>query len=107
VATIPTGSALGSIELDVQGDESFTAALLAPRGLERGEEVNSPESIFLVHRALARGKALPANVGDVLGADLDGGTFARVVPVQGTLFKVLVRVAVAGSSGGPAPSPGH
>jgi serine/threonine-protein kinase len=107
VATIPTGSALGPIELDVQGDESFTAALMAPRGLERGEEVNNPESIFLVHRALARGEALPANVGDVLGADLDGGTFARLVPVQGTPFKVLVRVAVAGPPGGTAPPPGH
>lgn len=107
VATIPTGSTFGSIELDVQGNESFTAALLAPRGLERGEEVNSPESIFLVHRGLARGEALPANVGDVLGVDLDGGAMARLMPVPGTPFTVLVRVAVGGAPGGPAPSPGH
>jgi serine/threonine-protein kinase len=107
VATIPTGSALGSIELDVKGGESFTAALLAPRGLERGEEVNDPESIFLVHRALARGEALRAQVGDVLGADLDGGALARLMPVQGTPFSVLVRVALAVPPEGPVTLPGH
>lgn len=93
VATFPTGSAVGSIELDGHSDESFTAALLAPRGPERDQEVGDPEPIFLMHHALIRGEARPANVADFLGADLEGGTLVRREPVRGTSFSVLVRIA--------------
>jgi hypothetical protein len=93
VATFPTGSALGSIELEDPGDIRFTAALLAPRGLERGETAPNPVPIYILHHALSRGEALPAPVEDLLGADLSSGAFVRLVPVRGTPFSVLVRVA--------------
>jgi serine/threonine-protein kinase len=96
VATVPTGSTLGAIELDDADNEGLTAALVAPRGLERGERVINPEPIFMVHRALQRGEARPARETDVLGEDTGSGAFVRLVPVRGTPFSVLVRVALEG-----------
>jgi serine/threonine-protein kinase len=92
-ASLPTGSALGSIEFDDPDDERLTAALLAPRGLERGESETNPEPIFIMHRALSRGEALVARADDVLSTDAGGGSLVRLVPVRGTPFSVLVRVA--------------
>jgi hypothetical protein len=102
--TLPTGSAFGSIELEDPGEEDFTAALLAPRGPERGEPVISPDLVFLQHRTLARGQAPSAGTGDVLGTDLGKSGLVRLVPVRGTPFSVLVHVAYDGPLAGASPS---
>ncbi|MEO5727377.1 MAG: serine/threonine protein kinase, partial [Byssovorax sp.] len=103
-ASLPTGSAFGSIELEDPGDEGFTAALLAPRGPERGEPATSPDLVFLQHRTLARGQAPSAGIGDVLGTDLGQSGLVRLVPVRGTPFSVLVHVAYDGLLASASPS---
>jgi eukaryotic-like serine/threonine-protein kinase len=95
-ATLPTGAAFGSIELEDPGDNDFTAALLAPRGPERDEPRTSPDLVFLKHRTLRRGQALSAGMGDILGNELDQSGMVRLVPVRGTPFSVLVHVAYDG-----------
>ena len=103
-ASLPTGSAFGSIELEDPGDKDFTAALLAPRGPERGESSTVPGLVFLQHRTLARGQAPSADIGDVLGTDLGQSGLVRLVPVRGTPFSVLVHVAYDGPlAGGSTP----
>jgi hypothetical protein len=95
------GSAFGSIELEDSGDDAdFTAALLAPRGPERGESETVPDLAFLQHRTLPRGQAPSAGLGDVLGTDRGQSGLVRLVPVRGTPFSVLVHVADDGPLAG-------
>ncbi len=91
---LTTGSALGSIVLDDEGREDLTASLLAPRDRERSPGVIDPAPVFILHRALRRGEALPAHADEPPDTDLEAGALMRVVPVRGTPFSVVVRVAV-------------
>lgn len=92
---LPTGPMLGSIVLDDSGSEALTASVLAPRDRERSPGVVDPDPIFLLHRALRPGQARRARDDPPPAHEADGALM-RVVPVRGTPFSVVVRVAVAG-----------
>lgn len=93
-ASLFTGSALGSIELDDPAAEELTAALVAPRDRERDPGGLELEPIYILRRTLGRGEAVPAGHDDILGTGPGSAAFVRVAPVRSTPFSVLVRVAL-------------
>jgi hypothetical protein len=98
---ISTGSVLGSIQFDDRDMAGLTAALIAPRDRERLPGVIDREPVFIMHSGLGLGHVVPARTREMLDADIASGGYMRVVPVRGTPFSVLVRVAFGGS---PAPA---
>jgi len=96
IATIPTGSALGSLDFSDAGDDTLTAAVLSPLDRERDSEPD-PEPIFILHRRLGRGEQMSAGLDD-----LPGSGFVSRVAVRQTPFSVLVSVAYDGPLAGAA-----
>lgn len=87
VATVPTGSALGSLEFSDAEKNGLNVALLSPRGRERhGEPEAAP--VFILHRRLGRGKTMPIGPNDMLSSG-----FLSRVPVRDTPYFALVSVA--------------
>ena len=98
--SLPTGATFGSIELDDLGDKGFSAALLAPRSLERGDSDARPGLVFLKRPQLPRGDGVSASPGDVMDSTFGTNGLVRNVPVRGTPYSVLVRVAFDSSGAG-------
>jgi serine/threonine-protein kinase len=98
VGALSTGSVLGSIQFDDRDMAGLTAALIAPRDRERSPDVIDREPVFIMHSGLGLGHVVPAHTKEMLDADLAGGGYMRVIPVRGTPFSVLVRVAFSEAS---------
>jgi hypothetical protein len=96
VATLATGAALGSLQVDFPVGEDVTAALLAPRDGSRLDVDRGSEPIFILHRGLPRGEVTPVRGVGSASPDPGSRAFERIVPVGNTPFSVLIRVAFDG-----------
>lgn len=88
VASLYSGPTLGAIELGGDGETDYlSSAILAPRDVDRGQELPEPDPILIMHKTLEIGQSRPVRLQEVLGS----GGFVRIVDVRGTPLSVLIR----------------
>jgi hypothetical protein len=94
VATFPTGSTFGSLQLPPVERKFTSFAVIAERdpGDQNGKSTGEPDLVFLTRRDLARGAEVRADVENEADHNNDRST-PQLVPVVGTHFMVLVRVS--------------